>query len=110
MGAVSEQRIRKWRGVLSEHQLSDRVMDAQAWVAIVAIAVTVLGGLCGFALYIQRRMGQFMTREEHDKICRERGKETTHKLDEIIEKIERAERATAAAASGMTDTLHKLAL
>lgn len=46
----------------------------------VAVLVPIVGGCIAWLLYNERRMGQFMTREEHAKMCEERNRATENRI------------------------------
>lgn len=58
-------------------------MSTQDWLLLGALLVQIVGGI----IYFEQRMGKFLTREEHERICKDARDATTDKLDAILEKV-----------------------
>jgi hypothetical protein len=50
--------------------------------------VAVVGGILGWLLRLERRMGTALTREEHDRICTERTDRMEKKLDRVADRVD----------------------
>jgi type III secretory pathway component EscR len=60
------------------------MLSVEAWVGIVALLFTVIGGI----VYVERRMGKALTREEHERICQERNTRVEKQLDGLRQTFE----------------------
>ena len=54
-------------------------MSLEQWVAVALLAVT----LIGIIVRVERRMGNTLTREEHERICQERNARVEKQLAEL---------------------------
>lgn len=54
-------------------------MNVEQWVAVMSLTAMILGVI----VRGERRMGKFLTREEHEEICERRNREQGDKLDVI---------------------------
>lgn len=59
-------------------------MTIQDWFLLGALGIQVLGGI----FYFEQRMGRFLTRDEHERICQRARDATTEKLNRIEQKID----------------------
>lgn len=59
-------------------------MTIQDWFLLGALGIQVIGGI----FYFEQRMGRFLTRDEHERICQRARDATTEKLDAILHKVD----------------------
>lgn len=63
-------------------------MSASEWIAIGAVAVTILGGGIGWLMRLERRQGTYLTRAEHEQICQDRNDRVEKSIDDLREDME----------------------
>lgn len=64
-------------------------MTTSDWIAIGGIAVTILGGGVAWLLKLQGQLSGKLSRDEHEKICKERNKRVEKSIDDLREDFDR---------------------
>lgn len=84
-------------------------MSVDQWVALGGLLLMIIG----IAVRMERRMGKVLTREEHERICKERNARVEKSLDELRDDMERRHeenRETFGKIESATTGTHKLIL
>lgn len=58
-------------------------MNVGDWIAIGGLSVTILGGLVTWVRRVETRLGQTLTRQEHEAICERRNIEIKDDIDQL---------------------------
>jgi hypothetical protein len=60
-------------------------MSLETWIALGGLALTIVG----IAVRMEQRMGRALTRDEHERICKDRNDRVEKQLDDIRQDTER---------------------
>lgn len=58
-------------------------MNVGDWIAIGGLTVTILGGLVTWVRRVEARLGQTLTRQEHEAICEKRNAEIRIDIEQL---------------------------